>query len=80
MQGKAYCRVEESLKLNKVLPEALDNIRHPFTSIERKIDSLTGKIDEMIAGRTEDSSAKRTDLCETASKQSNDKEEFYNAH
>ena len=73
MQGKAYCRVEESLKLNKVLPEALDNIRHPFTSIESKIDSLTGKIDEMIAGQTEDSSAKRTDLGETAGKQSNGK-------
>ena len=80
MQGKAYCRVEESLKLNKVLPEALDNIRHPFTSIEGKIDSLLGKIDEMISGQTEDSSAKRTDLCETAGKQSNDKEEFHNAH
>jgi hypothetical protein len=81
-QGKAYCRVEESVKLNKVLLEALDNIRHPFTSIERKIDSLTAKIDEMIAGRTEDSSAKQhgTDLGETVGKQSNDKEEFHNAH
>jgi hypothetical protein len=81
MQGKAYCRVEESLKLNKVLPEALNNIRHPFTSIEGKIDSLTGKIDEILAGQTENSAAKRRgdDLGETASKQSSDKRGVYDA-
>ncbi len=34
----AYCRGEESLTLNQLLPEALDNIRHPHKSIEKKID------------------------------------------
>jgi hypothetical protein len=82
MQGKAHYRVEESVKLNKVLPEALDNVRHPFASIERKIDSLTEKIDEMIAGQTGGSSVKHhgIDLGETAGKQSNDKDVFHNAH
>lgn len=81
IQGKAHYRVEESVKLNKVLPEALDNIRHPFTSIERKIDSLTAKIDEMIVGRIEDSLTKQHGIKpdEMAGKQSNDKE-FHNAH
>ena len=41
MKDKAYCRVEESLTLNQILPEALDNIRHPYKSIENKIDKLT---------------------------------------
>jgi hypothetical protein len=29
IKGKTYCRGEKSLTLNQVLPEALDNIRHP---------------------------------------------------
>jgi hypothetical protein len=37
-EGKAYCRGEESLTLNQALPEALDNIRHPYKSLEKKID------------------------------------------
>jgi hypothetical protein len=37
IEGKAYCRGEESLTLNKILQEALDNIRHPYKSIENKI-------------------------------------------
>jgi hypothetical protein len=41
MKDKAYCRVEESLTLNQILPEALDNIRRPYKSIENKIDKLT---------------------------------------
>jgi hypothetical protein len=32
---KAVCRGEESLKLNLPLPEALDNIRHPYKSFDR---------------------------------------------
>lgn len=36
--------MEESIKLNQVLPDALDNIRHPFKSIENKIDTLTRTI------------------------------------
>jgi hypothetical protein len=45
--GKAYCRVEESVKLNKVLSEALDNIRRPFQPLEKKIDNLMEKIDQL---------------------------------
>lgn len=41
IKDKAYCRVEESLALNQALSEALDNIRHPYKSIESKIDKLT---------------------------------------
>ena len=40
IKDKAYCRGEESLTLNQVLPEALDNIRHPYKSLEKKIDRL----------------------------------------
>jgi hypothetical protein len=37
MKDKAFCRVEESLTLNQIFPEALDNIRHPYKSIEKKL-------------------------------------------
>lgn len=76
IQGKAYCRVEESVKLNKVLPEALDNIRQPSTLLEEKIDSLTEKIDQIISWQREDSAAKQHGINpgKTAGKQSNDKE------
>jgi hypothetical protein len=40
IKDKAYCRGEESLTLNQVLPEALDNIRHPYKSFEKKIDRV----------------------------------------
>ena len=75
IQGKAYCRVEESVKLNKVLPEALDNIRQPFKSIERKIDDWMGKIDQLASRQIEDSVVMkhRNDPSEMAGKQSNDK-------
>lgn len=75
IQGKAYCRVEESVKLNKVLPEALDNIRQPFKSIERKIDDLMEKIDQLTSQQIEDLVVMkhRNDPCEMAGKQSNDK-------
>lgn len=74
IQGRVYCRVEESVKFNKVLPEAFDNIRQPFTLIEKKIDNLTGKIDQMIDQKIEDSAAKQqgTHLSETADIQSDD--------
>ena len=76
IQGKAYCRVEESVKLNKVLPEALDNIRQPFTLLEEKIDSLTEKIDQIISWQREDSAAKQHGINpgKMAGEQSNDKE------
>ena len=47
MKDKAYCRVEESLTLNQILPEALDNIRRPYKSIENKIDTLTKRLDKV---------------------------------
>jgi hypothetical protein len=40
IKDKAYFRGEESLTLNQVLPEALDNIRHPYKSLEKKIDRV----------------------------------------
>jgi hypothetical protein len=40
IKDKAYCRGEESLTLNQVMPEALDNIRHPYKSFEKKIDRV----------------------------------------
>ena len=39
IKDKAYCK-EESLTLNQILPEALDNIRHPYKSLEKKIDYI----------------------------------------
>ena len=40
IKGKAYCSGEESLTLNQVEPEALDNVRHPYKSLEKKIDRV----------------------------------------
>ena len=47
IKDKAYCRGEESLALNQALYEALDNIRHPYKSIENKIDRLTKLLDKV---------------------------------
>jgi hypothetical protein len=44
LHDKAVYRSEESLMLNQLLPEAyyaLDNIRHPYKSLENKVDGLT---------------------------------------
>jgi hypothetical protein len=41
LEGRAYCRGEEALTLNQTLPEALDSIRHPYKTVENKIDHLT---------------------------------------
>ena len=43
LHGLAVCRNEEFLNLNQLLPEAIDNILHPFKSLERKIDLLLNK-------------------------------------
>ena len=40
IEGKTYCRGEELLVLNQLLPQALDTIRHPYKSIEEKMDTL----------------------------------------
>ena len=45
IKEKAYCRGEESLTLNQRLPEALDNIRHPYKSLENKIDDVIGLLE-----------------------------------
>jgi hypothetical protein len=46
IRGRAYYRIEESLQLNKLLPEALDNIRHPYRSFEGKIDYLAKIVED----------------------------------
>lgn len=48
IEGKAYYRTEESLQLNEVLPAALDNIKHPYKSLEKKIDDLLGIIKGLL--------------------------------
>ena len=40
LHDKAVCRGEESLKLNQLLPEAFDSIRHPYKSIDKKLDEI----------------------------------------
>jgi hypothetical protein len=47
IKGKAYYRTEESLKLNEVLPMALDNIIHPYKSLEKKIEELPRSIERL---------------------------------
>jgi hypothetical protein len=41
IKDKAYCKGEESLTLNQILPEALDNIRHPYKSKRKSTTSLS---------------------------------------
>jgi hypothetical protein len=40
LHNKAVCRGEESLKLNLLLPEAFDNIRNPYKSLDKKLDEI----------------------------------------
>lgn len=47
MEGKAYYRSEDSLTPNKVLLEALDNIRYPYRSIDNKIIQLTEQLSQL---------------------------------
>jgi hypothetical protein len=48
-EGKAYYRGEESLTLNQILPEALDNIRRPYKSHEMKIDHMIQLLEDESA-------------------------------
>jgi hypothetical protein len=48
LNNKAVCRTEESLSLSLPLVEALDNIRHPYKSIEEKIDSILNRVDNQF--------------------------------
>ena len=45
LKDKAVCRTEESLSLSLSIVEAIDNIRHPYKSIEEKIDSILNRFD-----------------------------------
>jgi hypothetical protein len=40
LQDKAVCRAEETLRLDFLLPEALDNIRRPHKSSEIKLNKI----------------------------------------
>ena len=40
LQDKAVCRVAESVALDLLLPEALDNIRYPYKSIENTLTKI----------------------------------------
>ena len=55
LHDKAVYRTEESLTLNRaLLPEALDNIRHPYKSIENDIEQIKnqlGKIERTLCSR-----------------------------
>ena len=45
LHDKAVYRTEESLTLNRaLLPEALDNIRHPHRLVEAKVDELSKQL------------------------------------
>lgn len=58
LQDKAVCRAEESLKLDLLLPEALDNIRHPYKSIESKLLDIDQQIKELKKYSLDNSTAK----------------------
>ena len=46
LKDRAVCRAEESVKLDILLPEALDNIRHPYNSKLSKILEFVQKNEE----------------------------------
>lgn len=58
MQGKAYCRIEESTKFDQLLPMALTNIRLPM-SLAKRIDCLESRLHQLTNGY--DDNAKRED-------------------
>jgi len=48
LQDKAVYRSEESLTLKRILPEALESIRYPYKSVEKKLDELPERIKQII--------------------------------
>ena len=48
LHDKAVYRSEESLTLKRVLPEALESIRYPYKSVEKKLDELPERIKQII--------------------------------
>lgn len=53
LHDRACVRAEESLSLNLLLPEALENIRYPFKSVEDKMNKLMEKLDRRCARKSE---------------------------
>ena len=47
IEDKTYYRLEESLILNQVLPQALDNIRYPYKSVANKIIQLAEQLNQL---------------------------------
>lgn len=47
LKDRAVCRAEESLKVDALLPEALDNIRYPYKSIENKLFDIGQQIKDI---------------------------------
>ena len=48
LHDRACYRAEESVKLNLPVPEALENIRHPYKAIEKKIEELSKTINQKL--------------------------------
>ena len=48
LHDKAVYRSEESLTLKRILPEALESIRYPYKSVEKKLDELPERIKQII--------------------------------
>lgn len=71
IEGKAYYRTEESLQLNEVLPAALDNIRHPYKLLEKKVDDLPGIVRSLLDQKIDNiiESASKTKLVKQGKKQ-----------
>lgn len=79
IEGKAYFRVEESLKLNEILSIALKNIRLPFVSVEKRIKDLESKCDYLM--EVENQRNGGTSVKENEVQQSETKERgSHNAH
>jgi hypothetical protein len=57
LKDRAVCRAEESLKVDSLLPEALDNIRHPYKSIESKLLDIVQQIKEIKKSSLNNSAA-----------------------
>jgi len=47
LQDKAVYRAEESVTFNKILSDALENIRRPNKEVERKLDALSEVIERL---------------------------------
>jgi hypothetical protein len=48
LHDKAVYRSEESFTLKRILPKALESIRYPYKSVEKKLDELPERIKQII--------------------------------